>query len=121
MGSKKVEQCFRDQNALCDGEEEVVASNARDAFADEDVVQLCRVLIDLLQTNEARVLLELLLEKNEEDIQVWCLLGFCHVVEKDAEGAKECAGHATKLCKKLGKEGAAWRPTIRDLIQRTKH
>jgi len=91
-----------------------------DTLADEDLVQLCRTLIDLMQTAEAREILEGLLEKDEEDIQVWCLLGYCHVIERDAEVAQECAGHALKLCRKLGKEAAVWRSSLKDLLQRAK-
>eukprot|EP00927_Polykrikos_kofoidii_P070943 TRINITY_DN67300_c0_g1_i1.p1 TRINITY_DN67300_c0_g1~~TRINITY_DN67300_c0_g1_i1.p1 ORF type:complete len:399 (-),score=110.81 TRINITY_DN67300_c0_g1_i1:92-1225(-) len=91
-----------------------------ETLGDEDIVQLCRTLIDLLEASEARGLLEVLLEKDDEDIQVWCLLGFCHVTEKDGEAALECAEEASRLCKKIGQEAEVWRPALEDLIQRAK-
>lgn len=120
--AKTVEGCFREQHDLVIGDEDLGAKEppASQILSDEDIVQLCRTLLDLMQVAEARSLLELLLEKDEEDIQIWVLLGFSHVVEKDPDGARECAKHAMKLCKKMGKDAAVWTPTLRDLMSKAK-
>lgn len=89
-------------------------------LSDDAVTSLCRTLIDLSETEEARTLLTGLLEEDEEDIQVWQLLTYCHLVEEDKEGTLECARHALKLCARQGEEGKMWAPGIRDLLRQAK-
>eukprot|EP00928_Gymnodinium_smaydae_P014584 TRINITY_DN15368_c0_g1_i1.p1 TRINITY_DN15368_c0_g1~~TRINITY_DN15368_c0_g1_i1.p1 ORF type:complete len:373 (-),score=119.21 TRINITY_DN15368_c0_g1_i1:83-1201(-) len=118
--ARRVSKNLREQFAICEDEAQQGDVDV-DVLADEDLVQLCRTLIDLKRPAEARGLLEVLLEKDEEDIQIWCLLGYCHAVEKDLDGLQECTSQALKLCKKLSKRDAMeWRSTIRDLMQRSK-
>lgn len=111
--------------------EEEDASNGEDGAAvsvkppvlmpDEDsIASLTRVLIDLGETQPARELLCGLLERDEEDLRVWVLLGWCHVVEKDPETALDVVKHGFKLCKKHGEAGECWKAELRQLLKRVR-
>lgn len=56
----------------------------------ESRIGLCRTMIDLEMTTEARELLSRLLEEDDEEPQVWYLLACAHGVERDFEAVAEC-------------------------------
>jgi len=85
---------------------------------EEAVAGLCRHLIDLEQTSEARELLVGLLERDEEDLRAWVLLGWCHVVEKDPETAKDCVRHGLRLVKQHGGESDDFKPELQKLLKK---
>jgi len=85
---------------------------------EEAVAGLCRHLIDLEQTSEARELLVGLLERDEEDLRAWVLLGWCHVVEKDPETAKDCVKHGLRLVKQHGGESDDFKPELQKLLKK---
>lgn len=88
---------------------------------DEALTALCRTLIDLGEIDEAREILEGMLEKNQEDVAVWHLLGACHLMEGDAGGVQECVENGLKSAKKQGKEALkVWAPNLRDLMKQLK-
>mmetsp|Transcript_1583 Transcript_1583/g.4511 ORF Transcript_1583/g.4511 Transcript_1583/m.4511 type:complete len:463 (-) Transcript_1583:40-1428(-) len=88
---------------------------------DEDIVaSVCRTMIDLEQTAEARRLLCGLLQRDEEDLRAWVLLGWCHVVEKEPDTAEDCAKHGMKLCKKHGAIADAFKPELKKLLEKAR-
>jgi len=98
-----------------DGEE----AAGKAAPPDEDAVAaLCRIMIDLEQSTAARELLVGLLQRDEEDLRAWVLLGYCHIVEKDRETAQDCAKHGFRLCKKHGADAEDWKPELRKLLKK---
>jgi len=91
------------------------------ATVDEDAIMaLSRVLVDLEKTEEASELLSGVLDKDEDNLQVWSLLAQCHIVEKDREAALECVQQGLLLCKKLGPEAREDRQVFRELLKDAK-
>lgn len=84
--------------------------------SDEACIALCRALIDLTLVEEAREILMVLLEQDDEDIQVWYLLACSHLVEKEVAAVKECAKRGLELCKQAGHQADDWKEPLRKVL-----
>jgi len=99
---------------LCKAEEDEDAEmpdyDARLAFS--------RTLVDMDRAAEAvEIVLEPLLQENEEDVNLWYLLGYANVVAKDACAALECWEHAKRVSKIEGSKDM-WKEPLSELRQR---
>jgi len=86
---------------------------------DETLIALCRTLLDLGETVEAKALLMKQLEQDEEDIQVWYLLGYCHLIDEETDGVKECVQRALQLCARV-EGGNEWKRSLKSLLRDAK-
>jgi tetratricopeptide (TPR) repeat protein len=62
----------------------------------EFCVQTCRLLVELAETDRAVRILEALLKEDDENIEVWILLGHCHI-ENDKQITAECWERAEEI------------------------
>jgi len=63
----------------------------------EFCVQTCRLLVELGEVQKAVELLEALLKEDDENVEVWILLGHCHMESEAKEVALECWERAEDL------------------------
>mmetsp|Transcript_56368 Transcript_56368/g.150748 ORF Transcript_56368/g.150748 Transcript_56368/m.150748 type:complete len:415 (-) Transcript_56368:38-1282(-) len=102
------------------------ASNERSDVAeveelgDEMMFTLCRTLVDLNATSEAKSLLEMMVARDDQEITAWYLLACCHLVEKDAPRVIASAQEALRLCTIL-RCTRQWRPALRDLLKQARN
>jgi len=103
-----VEMCKAEDSS--DEEAEMPDYDARLAFA--------RTLVDMDRASEAvEIVLEPLLQENEEDVNLWYLLGYANVVAKDACAALECWEHAKRVSRVEGSKDM-WKEPLSELRQR---
>mmetsp|Transcript_32842 Transcript_32842/g.40352 ORF Transcript_32842/g.40352 Transcript_32842/m.40352 type:complete len:252 (+) Transcript_32842:747-1502(+) len=56
-----------------------------------------RILIELKEYTKAISLLDQLVEEDDEVVEVWILLGHCHISENDGEAAGECLSRGKEM------------------------
>lgn len=77
-----------------------------------------RTLVDMDRAAEAvEIVLEPLLQENEEDVNLWYLLGYANIVAKDPCAALECWEHAKRVSRVEGSKDM-WKEPLSELRQR---
>jgi len=106
-------------NKHCNACVEMCKVEDEDAVPDYDArLAFSRTLVDMDRAPEAvEFILEPLLEENEEDVNLWYLLGYANVVAKDACAALECWEHAKRVSKMEGSKDM-WKEPLTELRQR---
>eukprot|EP00914_Ancora_sagittata_P026758 GHVO01052609.1.p1 GENE.GHVO01052609.1~~GHVO01052609.1.p1 ORF type:complete len:190 (-),score=35.23 GHVO01052609.1:53-622(-) len=66
-----------------------------------------RTLADLGMIDDAIDVLESLVDEDEVDVEIWLLLGWCHVINKEMDEAKDCCTKAQQLRDEATKRGHA--------------
>merc|ERR1712072_1162608 len=94
-------------------------SEEEDAAPEYDArLAFARTLVDMDRASEAvEIVLEPLLEENEEDVNLWYLLGYANVVAKDACAALACWEHCKRISRMEG-TNADWKAPLAELRQR---
>lgn len=95
---------------------------ASEAVSEEARVGLAQTLIDVDLAEEAREVLLGLLDEDEENPQVWYLLGCSHLVEEDVACTLECVENGLRVCKLAAEGGdasaAEWAQSLHSLADR---
>merc|ERR1719359_1445574 len=118
MFQKTIGDC-EEANKHCDACVEMCKTEDEDEMPDYDArLAFSRTLVDMQRASEAvDVVLEPLLEENEEDVNLWYLLGYANVVAKDACAALECWEHAKRVSRIDGTKDQ-WKQPLTELRQR---
>jgi len=128
QGANAVAKDSHHPTAPADAERDIPskASNERSDVAeveelgDEVMFTLCRTLVDLNATSEAKSLLEMMVARDDQEITAWYLLACCHLIEKDPPRVIASAQEALRLCTIL-RCTRQWRPALRDLLKQARN